>query len=81
MHVKHALPVHGGIIPELVTPLDAQGHVDKASVERLVEFQIRRGVHALFVLGSTSASCEWRRTRERYDATLLFVDVSRSGAR
>jgi 4-hydroxy-tetrahydrodipicolinate synthase len=42
-----------GIIPALITPLDAEGGVDEASVHALIEFQIRSGVHALFVLGST----------------------------
>jgi 4-hydroxy-tetrahydrodipicolinate synthase len=42
-----------GIIPALVSPLDADGRVDEASVHTLIEFQIQSGVHALFVLGST----------------------------
>ncbi len=42
-----------GIIPALITPLDADGRVDEASVHSLTEFQIESGVHALFVLGST----------------------------
>jgi len=42
-----------GIIPALVTPLDADGRVDEASVHSLIEFQVQSGVQALFVLGST----------------------------
>ncbi len=42
-----------GIIPALITPLDADGRVDELSVHTLIEFQIQSGVHALFVLGST----------------------------
>ena len=42
-----------GIIPALITPLDADGRVDEASVHSLIEFQIQSGVQALFVLGST----------------------------
>jgi 4-hydroxy-tetrahydrodipicolinate synthase len=42
-----------GIVPALITPLDADGHVDEESVEALVEFQVGAGVHGLLVLGST----------------------------
>jgi 4-hydroxy-tetrahydrodipicolinate synthase len=42
-----------GIIPALITPLDADGRVDERSVHSLVEFQFHSGVNALFVLGST----------------------------
>ena len=37
----------------LITPLDADGHVDDASVQALVEFQVAAGVHGLLILGST----------------------------
>ena len=42
-----------GIVPALITPLGADGHVDDASVEALVEFQVAAGVHGLLILGST----------------------------
>lgn len=42
-----------GIIPPLSTPLTADGQVDTASLERLVEHLLGAGVHGLFVLGST----------------------------
>jgi 4-hydroxy-tetrahydrodipicolinate synthase len=42
-----------GIVPALITPLDDSGRVDEWSVQSLVEFQIRAGVHGLLVLGST----------------------------
>jgi 4-hydroxy-tetrahydrodipicolinate synthase len=42
-----------GIVPALITPLDTAGHVDDASVETLVEFQVAAGVHGLLILGST----------------------------
>jgi 4-hydroxy-tetrahydrodipicolinate synthase len=42
-----------GIIPALITPLDAQGEPDEESIHSLINFQIDAGVHGLFVLGST----------------------------
>jgi 4-hydroxy-tetrahydrodipicolinate synthase len=42
-----------GIVPALITPLDDSGRVDEWSVQSLVEFQVRAGVHGLLVLGST----------------------------
>ena len=46
-------PALQGVVPALITPLDADGHVDEASVASLVEFQIEAGVHGLLALGST----------------------------
>src|SRR5437016_14487129 len=42
-----------GVVPALITPLDADCRVDEASVASLVEFQMAAGVHGLLVLGST----------------------------
>jgi 4-hydroxy-tetrahydrodipicolinate synthase len=42
-----------GIIPALITPLDAGGDVDVDSVRSLIDFQVAAGVDALLVLGST----------------------------
>lgn len=46
-------PVFHGIIPPLVTPLNTDGTVNYADLERLVEHLIASGVHGLFPLGST----------------------------
>ena len=43
----------GGVIPPLTTPLDADGEVDTASLERLCTFLITAGVDGLFVCGSS----------------------------
>ncbi|WP_320779257.1 dihydrodipicolinate synthase family protein [Streptomyces sp. CRN 30] len=43
-----------GVVPPVVTPLDADGEVDTASLARLVEHLVGGGVHGLFALGSTS---------------------------
>jgi 4-hydroxy-tetrahydrodipicolinate synthase len=41
-----------GVIPPITTPLTPDGEVDVASLERLVEFELAAGVHALFALGT-----------------------------
>ncbi|GHG56009.1 dihydrodipicolinate synthase family protein [Flavimobilis marinus] len=46
-------PRFTGIIPPVATPLNADGTVDHASLERLVEHLVSAGVHGLFALGST----------------------------
>lgn len=42
-----------GIIPPLVTPLNADGSLDELSLERIIEAMIGAGVHGLFPLGTT----------------------------
>ncbi|SFP97780.1 4-hydroxy-tetrahydrodipicolinate synthase [Amycolatopsis arida] len=46
------LALHG-VVPPLVTPLTATGEVDRASLERLVEFQLAAGVDGVFLGGSS----------------------------
>ncbi|MEU6410899.1 dihydrodipicolinate synthase family protein [Microbispora sp. NPDC046933] len=48
---KPALRVHG-VIPPIVTPLDADQEVDVPSLRRLVDFVIDAGVHVVFALGT-----------------------------
>ena len=42
-----------GVIPPMVTPLLADGTLDAAGTERLVEHILAGGVHGLFLLGTT----------------------------
>ena len=42
-----------GIIPPLVTPLQADESVDEPAMRRLVQHVLRGGVHGLFVMGTT----------------------------
>lgn len=42
-----------GVIPYLVTPLDAEGEVDRAALGALCEHLVEAGVHGLCPLGST----------------------------
>ncbi len=48
------LPHLHGIIPPLPTPLKADASLDEAALIRLVELQIKAGVHGLWVLGTTA---------------------------
>lgn len=41
-----------GIIPPLTTPFTPQGDVYEKGLRRLVEFQIEKGVHGLFICGT-----------------------------
>lgn len=49
--MKQDVPL-SGVIPPIVTPLNADLSVDHSSLERLVEFELDGGVSALFVLGT-----------------------------
>ncbi|MDQ3702415.1 MAG: dihydrodipicolinate synthase family protein [Chloroflexota bacterium] len=42
-----------GIMPPLVTPLDASGRLDEAGLRRFVEHVLQGGVHGVVVLGSS----------------------------
>jgi dihydrodipicolinate synthase/N-acetylneuraminate lyase len=48
------LPRLHGIVPPLPTPLNPDESIDVGSLSRLVEAQIRAGVHGLWVLGTTA---------------------------
>src|SRR5690606_20031873 len=48
------MPLFTGVVPPVVTPLNADFTVDYASFTRVLENLIDAGVHGLFVLGSTS---------------------------
>ena len=41
------------VVPPMVTPLKADGSLDAAGTERLVEHILAGGVHGLFLLGTT----------------------------
>ncbi len=43
-----------GIIPPLATPLLADESIDGETLARLVDFQIKAGVHGLWILGTTA---------------------------
>lgn len=41
-----------GVIPPIVTPVDAEENVDKAGLQRVIDYVIDGGVHGVFILGS-----------------------------
>ena len=49
---KNPSLITGSITP-LVTPFDAEGHVDHPSLRSLVDWQLRAGTHGLSIGGST----------------------------
>jgi dihydrodipicolinate synthase/N-acetylneuraminate lyase len=50
--MKNALKYHGAVVP-LVTPFTAQGDLDEAALDRLLDAQLAGGVAGIFVLGTT----------------------------
>src|ERR1051325_5606349 len=48
------LPHLHGIVPPLPTPLEDDESVDARALTRLVEFQVKAGVHGLWILGTTA---------------------------
>lgn len=44
---------YSGVIPPVVTPLTADGELDRASLERVVDHLLQGGVSGLFALGSS----------------------------
>lgn len=48
-----ASPSFAGVVPPVATPMNADGTIDHASLERLVDHLISAGVAGLFALGST----------------------------
>ncbi len=71
-------PVLKGVIPPIITPLNADGDVDEEAVERLIDFQLRSGVSGIFIMGS-SGEGPWLDTAQR--ETLLRASVRAIGGR
>jgi 4-hydroxy-tetrahydrodipicolinate synthase len=82
--MKNRLKYHGAVVP-MVTPLTAQGTLDEAALERLVNAQIAGGVEGVFVLGTTGEGAhvphEFRRrlveltARQAAKRTLVFAGL------
>ena len=41
-----------GVIPPIITPVDADENVDEEGLKKVIDYVIDRGVHGVFVLGS-----------------------------
>ncbi|WP_307844558.1 dihydrodipicolinate synthase family protein [Actinotalea solisilvae] len=64
-----------GVVPPVVTPLDADGGVDHAGLEALVEHLVGAGVHGLFALGSTGETA-YLTNAERVDVARTIVSAA-----
>jgi N-acetylneuraminate lyase len=45
-----------GVVPALITPMNAEGQVDEEALRKVVEFNIEAGVHGFWVCGGTGES-------------------------
>jgi 4-hydroxy-tetrahydrodipicolinate synthase len=70
---KNPSLITGSITP-LVTPFDAEGHVDHPSLRSLVDWQLRAGTHGLSVGGSTGEPSA-QSTAERAAAIRTVADA------
>lgn len=68
-----------GIIPPLTTPFDEDGAVYEEGLRRLVDFQIEKGVHGLFICG-TYGSGPIMTVEERMTVHEIVVDQARGRA-
>ena len=65
-----------GIIPPLTTPFTVNGNVYEAGLRRLVEFQVKKGVHGLFICG-TYGSGPIMTTEQRKKVHEIVVDQTK----
>ena len=70
-------PVFTGVCPALVTPFHEGGGINFESFANLIEFQIRGGVSALCVCGTTGEASTM--TREERDTAIRFCVKQASG--
>jgi 4-hydroxy-tetrahydrodipicolinate synthase len=70
------LKYHGVVVP-LVTPITAEGQVDEAALQRLVETQVAGGVDGIFVLGTTGEGAHVPRESRRQLVAQTVKHVNR----
>ena len=70
-------PVFTGVCPALVTPFHESGGVNFDAFAKLIDYQIRGGVSALCVCGTTGESSTM--TREERDAAIRFCVKQAAG--
>jgi 4-hydroxy-tetrahydrodipicolinate synthase len=65
---------HGVIVP-LLSPLTAEGEIDRGALARYLDFVLAGGVNGVFVLSSTGEFCclPWRSQRRLVEAVLARV--------
>jgi len=69
------ISLHGVVVP-IVTPLTSERDIDPIGTQRLVDYLIGEGVHALFALGSTGefASLPWAQQLRFLEYVVRFVN-------
>ena len=45
-----------GIVPALVTPMDAAGELNESALRRVIEFNVQAGVNGMWMAGGTGES-------------------------
>lgn len=67
----------GGVIPPIVTPLNADRRLDAVSAQKLCDYMLASGVHGLFVLG-TSGEGPYLAIEDQYAAVEIAVKAAKS---
>ncbi|MFJ1614304.1 dihydrodipicolinate synthase family protein [Streptomyces sp. NPDC088251] len=70
-------PRYSGVIPPVVTPLTADGEIDRLSLERVVEHLLDGGAGGLFALGSSGETAYL--TPARQDEVIKVVTAASAG--
>ncbi|MFJ1840559.1 dihydrodipicolinate synthase family protein [Streptomyces sp. NPDC088146] len=70
-------PRYSGVIPPVVTPLTADGEIDRLSLERVVEHLLDGGASGLFALGSSGETAYL--TPARQDEVIKVVTAASAG--
>ncbi|MFJ2267681.1 dihydrodipicolinate synthase family protein [Streptomyces sp. NPDC087849] len=70
-------PRYSGVIPLIVTPLTADGEIDRLSLERVVEHLLDGGAGGLFALGSSGETAYL--TPARQDEVIKVVTAASAG--
>ncbi|MFH8689668.1 dihydrodipicolinate synthase family protein [Streptomyces anulatus] len=70
-------PLYSGVIPPVVTPLTADGELDRASLERVVGHLLDGGVSGLFALGSSGETAYL--TPGRQDEVIEVITATAAG--
>src|SRR5436305_9539324 len=64
-----------GVIPPLITPLDAAGHADAAAARALVDYLLGAGCSGLFVVGGCGMG-PWLTTAQRGETIRAMADAA-----
>jgi len=66
-----------GAITAIVTPFDAKGEIEEKSFRNLVEFQIKEGINAIVVCGSTGEAATMERDEYEKAVSIVVSEVKK----